>query len=87
MAHLFERINSNFFSVLSSPNKKTYIDCIFIIYRAIDSIEDAYQGDREFIIQKLSDYFDEQPSEEFVDVDDDEPARTSRQNQFMSLMF
>jgi len=79
MAHLFERINSNFFSVLSSPNKKTYIDCIFIIYRAIDSIEDAYQGDREFIVSRLTDYFDEQPSEEFVDVDDDEPARTSRQ--------
>ncbi len=79
MAHLFERINSNFFSVLSSPNKKTYIDCIFIIYRAIDSIEDAYQGDREFIVSRLTDYFDEQPTEEFVDVDDDEPARTSRQ--------
>ncbi|MBU1093363.1 MAG: hypothetical protein KKH01_02760 [Firmicutes bacterium] len=79
MAHLFERINSNFFSVLSSPNKKMYIDCIFIIYRAIDSIEDAYQGDREFIVSRLSDYFDEQPSEEFVDVDEDEPARTARQ--------
>lgn len=79
MAHLFDRINNNFFSVLSSPNKKTYIDCIFIIYRAIDSIEDAYQGDREFIVSRLTDYFDEQPTEEFVDVDDDEPARTSRQ--------
>jgi len=79
MAHLFERINSNFFSVLSSPNKNTYIDCIFIIYRAIDSIEDAYQGDREYIVSKLVDYFDEQPTEEFIDVDEDEPARTSRQ--------
>ncbi|MBU1141609.1 MAG: hypothetical protein KKG64_03710, partial [Firmicutes bacterium] len=37
------------------------------------------QGDREFIIQRLSDYFDEQPAEEFIDVEDDEPARTSRQ--------
>ncbi len=79
MAHLFDKINSNFFSVLSSPNKKTYIDCIFIIYRAIDSIEDAYQGDREFIVSRLVDYFDEQTTEEFVDVDEDEPARTSRQ--------
>jgi len=79
MAHLFEKINSNFFSVLSSPNKKTYIDCIFIIYRAIDSIEDAYQGDREYIVSRLVDYFDEQPTEEFIDVDEDEPARTSRQ--------
>ena len=79
MAHLFDTIHPNFFSVLSSPNKKTYIDCIFIIYSAIDSIEDAFQGDREFIISKLVDYFDDQPNEEFVDVEEDEPARTSRQ--------
>ncbi|MFO7616201.1 MAG: hypothetical protein R6V75_03035, partial [Bacteroidales bacterium] len=79
MAHLFDTIHSNFFSVLSSPNKKTYIDCIFIIYHAIDSIEDAFQGDREFIVSKLVDYFDEQPTEEFFDIDEDEPARTSRQ--------
>jgi len=79
MAHLFDTIHSNFFSVLSSPNKKTYIDCIFIIYHAIDSIEDAFQGDREFIVSKLVDYFDEQPAQEFLDIDEDEPARTSRQ--------
>lgn len=79
MAHLFETIHPNFFSVLSSPNKKTYVDCILIIYHAIDSIEDAFQGDREFIVSKLIDYFDEQPGDEFVDVEDDEVARTSRQ--------
>ena len=53
--------------------------CIFIIYNAIDTIEDAFQGDREYIIQRLIDYFDETPSEEFSDVEADEPARTSRQ--------
>ncbi|MDX9691874.1 MAG: DUF5716 family protein [Acholeplasmataceae bacterium] len=79
MAHLFDTIHPNFFSVLSSPNKKTYIDCIFIIYYSIDSIEDAFQGDREYIVSKLIDYFDDQPTEDFVDVDEDEPARTSRQ--------
>ncbi len=79
MAHLFETIHSNFFSVLSSPNKKTYIDCIFIIYHAIDTIEDAFQGDREYIVQRLIDYFDEEPGDDFLDIEDDEPARTSRQ--------
>lgn len=79
MAHLFDTIHSNFFNVLASPNKKTYIDCIFIIYHSIDSIEDAFQGDREYIIQRLIDYFDEHQEEEFSDVDQDEPARTSRQ--------
>ncbi len=81
MAHLFETIHSSFFSVLASPNRKTYVDCIFIIYHAIDTIEDAFQGDREYIIQRLTDYFDDQPGTELVDDDEDqvEPARTSRQ--------
>ena len=79
MAHLFDTIHPNFFSVLSSPNKKTYVDCIFIIYHTIDTVEDAFQGDREVIIQRLIDYFDEQPLDEFLDVEEDEPARTSRQ--------
>ncbi len=79
MAHLFDTIHPNFFSVLSSPNKKTYVDCIFIIYHTIDTVEDAFQGDRELIIQRLIDYFDEQPQDEFFDVEEDEPARTSRQ--------
>jgi hypothetical protein len=79
MAHLFETIHNNFFSVLASPNKNTYIDCIFVIYHALDSIEDAFQGDREFVIQRLIDYFDDQPGDDFVDVDEGESAKTSRQ--------
>lgn len=79
MAHLFDSIHNNFFSVLSSPNKKTYVDCIFVIYYAIDTIEDAFQGDREFIISKLVDYFDDQPQEDFLDTEEDEQAKTSRQ--------
>jgi len=79
MAHLFDSIHNNFFSVLSSPNKKTYVDCIFVIYHAIDTIEDAFQGDREFIISKLVDYFDDQPQEDFLDIEEDEQAKTSRQ--------
>lgn len=79
MAHLFDTIPSTFFSLLASPNRRVYIDCIFIIYRAIDSIEDAFQGDREFIVGKLIDYFDEHLSEEFDDVEEEELAHTSRQ--------
>ncbi len=79
MAQLFDRISSNFFSVLSSPNKKAYIDCIFIIYHSIDSIEDAFQGDREYIVHRLQEYFDDKPAQEFFDIDQEEPTRTSRQ--------
>jgi hypothetical protein len=80
MAHLFEHIHPNFFNVLASPNKNTYIDCIFIIYHTIDSIEDAFQGDRERIIARLVDYFDDQDIDFIDEADEDqEPTRTSRQ--------
>ncbi len=79
MAQLFERLPYNFFSVLASPNKDIYIDCIMIIYRSVDSIEDAFQGDREYIVQKLVDYFDERADDLFEDVEEDEQAHTARQ--------
>lgn len=67
MSHLFKKINPNFFNVLSSPNKRTYVDCLFIIYNAVDSIEESFQGDREYVVQRLIDYFDDISDEEFED--------------------
>ncbi|MFA6800906.1 MAG: Wadjet anti-phage system protein JetA family protein [Acholeplasmataceae bacterium] len=79
MAQLFDRLPNNFFSVLASPNKEIYIDCIMVIYHAVDSIEDAFQGDREYIVQKLIDYFDDRVEEVFDDIEEDESTHTSRQ--------
>lgn len=76
MSHLFEIIPHNFFSVLSSPNKDIYIDCIFIIYQSLDSLEDGFQGDRENIVSRLVDYFDDKSQHE---LEDEEGIRTSRQ--------
>lgn len=79
MAHLFDTIHPNFFGVLASPNKRTYIDCIFIIYNAVDSVEESFQGDREYVVQRLIDYFDDQSSDLFGDVTENDATRTSRQ--------
>ncbi|HHW79359.1 MAG TPA: hypothetical protein GX742_01005 [Acholeplasmataceae bacterium] len=79
MAQLFDKIHPNFFNVLSSPNKQTYIDCIFIIYNAVDSIEESFQGDREYVVQRLIDYFDDKEEEQFHDVAENERTSTSRQ--------
>ncbi|MGI6787603.1 MAG: Wadjet anti-phage system protein JetA family protein [Acholeplasmataceae bacterium] len=76
MNKLFDIINPNFFNVLSSPNKEIYVDCIFIIYDSLDSVEDAFQGDREFVMQRLIHYFDEQ---ELKGVNEFDDTRTSRQ--------
>lgn len=79
MAHLFDIIHPNFFSVLASPRKNTYIDCIFIIYNAVDSIEESFQGDREYVVHRLIDYFDDKVNDEFSEETDNEATRTSRQ--------
>ncbi|MCR1808947.1 Wadjet anti-phage system protein JetA family protein [Haploplasma modicum] len=79
MAHLFDKLNPNFFSILSSPNKKMYVDCLFIIYNAVDSIEESFQGDREYVVSRLVDYFDDIALEEFVDVTENNKPNTSRQ--------
>lgn len=79
MAQLFDRLPSNFFSVLASPNREIYIDCILVIFHAVDSIEDAFQGDREYIVQKLIDYFEDRADELFEDVEEGEQAHTARQ--------
>ncbi len=76
MGHLFDKLPDTFFNVLSSPNRKIYVDCLFVIYHAIDSVEDSFQGERQYVIHKLIDYFEEQ-KEEFL-IDDEETA-TPRQ--------
>ncbi|CCV64188.1 conserved hypothetical protein [Alteracholeplasma palmae J233] len=78
MAHLFDTIPDTFFSVLSSPNKHIYVDCLFIIFDSIDTMEDAFQGDREFIIHKLQDYFEDK-KEAFIVEGEQEIQTTSRQ--------
>ena len=79
MTHLLDKMHPNFFSVLSSPNKRMYVDCIFIIYNSIDSIEESFQGDREYVVQRLIDYFDDIALEEFVHASEDVKTSTSRQ--------
>lgn len=74
--HLFDNIPDTLFNVLSSPNKHIYVDCLFIIYDATNSIENAFQGERSFVIDKLIDYFDE--LKEDFNADDD-MAATPRQ--------
>lgn len=79
MPHLFEIINPNFFTILASPNKHIYVDCLFIIYQASDSIDDAFQGDRESIVLRLVDYFDDISEVNLNEDEEDISLNTSRQ--------
>ncbi|MBN3490094.1 hypothetical protein JV173_01060 [Acholeplasma equirhinis] len=77
MANLFDKIPDTLFNVLSSPNRKIYVDCLFIIYDATNSIEDSFQGERNYVIGKLVDYFDE--LKDPFEVDDEDEVSTPRQ--------
>lgn len=76
MIKLFDKISSNFFNVLSSPNKEIYVDCLFIMYDMTDNIEESFQSEREIVVQKLMDYFDDR---EFNGDAELSNAQTSRQ--------
>lgn len=78
MNKVFKVINPNFFSCLSSPNKEIYLDCLFIIYEQLDSVEDSFQAEREKIVLKLQDYFDENHLDVFEFESEKEEVRTSR---------
>lgn len=78
MNKVFKVINPNFFSCLASPNKEIYLDCLFIIYEQLDSVEDSFQAEREKIVLKLQDYFDEHHLDIYEFENEKEEIRTSR---------
>lgn len=78
MNNVFKLINPNFFSPLSSLNKQIYLDCLFIIYDTLDSVEYSFQAEREKIILKLQDYFDENHLDIYEFESEKEEIRTSR---------
>lgn len=77
MAKLFKIVNKNLFNVLASPNKEVYLDCLFIIYDSLDSYDDGFQGERDYIVSKLINYFDDNSQTDFEELQID--IRTSRQ--------
>lgn len=75
---LFTIIPPNFFTPLTSKHKQTYVDCLELIYDSYKS-ELSFGVDKEVIVSKLEDYFDQVSGEEMVfDEDDNEVAVDSR---------
>ncbi|MFI3252236.1 MAG: DUF5716 family protein [bacterium] len=68
---LFKTIPDNFFSLLASPNKSIYFDCLVI---AFDAYEDAsIMGvERKHVVELLTDYLDRINENLIQDEDDDE---------------
>lgn len=54
---LFKILPEKFFSILSSPSKEIYADCIFIIYK-ITNERSSYGIEREMLVEHFTDYID-----------------------------
>lgn len=54
---LFKLLPDKFFSILSSPNKEVYTDCIFIIYKITNELS-SYGIERELLVEQMTDYLD-----------------------------
>lgn len=75
---LFKNLNESFFNPLSSPNKDIYVDCLFILYDVLDSVEASFQAERELIIQILMQYFEDRDPEVNNDLLEFEECTTPR---------
>lgn len=74
---LFQIISEDFFKPLTGKYKSTYIDCLELIYSTYKN-ELSFGVDREVVLSKLEEYFDETSQEEMVFDEDNEVAKDSR---------
>ena len=77
MTGLFDIVGENFFKPLTSLYKKIYIQCLHIIYDSYRT-ELSYGLDRELLVQKLTNYFDELSISEIQFEDETEVVSDSR---------
>jgi len=58
MKKLFDIVNPKFFSILSSPNKEFYCECLFKLSEIIDSAESDFETKKEDIVRSLCIFFE-----------------------------
>lgn len=76
--NLFQIVPDDFFKPLTSKYKTTFMECLKCIYSTYKT-ELSFGVDKEVILAKLEEYFDNEPPTEMVfDEDDNEVAKDSR---------
>jgi hypothetical protein len=73
---LFKNLPENFFVPLSSKNKTIYWDCIYILYKIMNS-QLSFGIERELVIDELQDYFESESQTEAV-IEDEITMTNSR---------
>ena len=77
MAGLFDVVGESFFRPLASQFKSIYVDCLNIIYNSYRT-ELSYGADRDVMVAKLADYFENLGVSEIQFEDEEETLRDSK---------
>lgn len=75
---LFQVVSDDFFKPLTGKYKGVYVDCLELIYSTYKT-ELSFGVDKEVILSKLVEYFDETSEEDMVFVEENEVAADSRE--------
>jgi len=81
---LFSILSDDFFKPLTSKYKETYVDCLEIIYETYRT-EFSFGVEREVLIGKLEQYFDERFPEEMI-FDEEEVSLTDSRSKANSIL-
>ena len=84
MEQLFNIVGENFFKPLTSQLKTIYCDCLDIIYQSYRT-ELSYGAEREILVAKLTDYFDNSTVSDIQFDEDTETLKDSRTKAHMFL--
>lgn len=84
MEKLFNIVGENFFKPLTSQLKTIYCDCLDIIYQSYRT-ELSYGAEREILVAKLTDYFDNSAVSDIQFEEDTETLNDSRTKAHMFL--
>ncbi|MFI3329799.1 MAG: DUF5716 family protein [bacterium] len=80
--NLFRIVPDNFFSLLASPNKSVYFDCLVLTFKAYEDAS-ILGVDKKHVVEVLSDYLDKMNKE--VVLEDDEEGNDNQSKAYAIL--
>lgn len=74
MAKIFSIIDEKFFSVLSTPSRELYLDCILEMYQRVDELEAMQENTKDKIIDEIEYLIESRGS---IEIDEDDARELS----------
>ena len=83
--NLFQVVGENYFKILSGKYKQQMLDCLELIYQSYQIDMYSYGVEKEIVVGKLTDYFNEQSVEDVSFDEDGESAHTAREKALLFI--